>query len=168
MSRERLWLMFEFCLGGIRSLNLAKSWPVMQTRSRCVCSVFHHHPCLWHSWVRFHLISCVESVRDRNVDVTVSNMMATSTGALNSILWARLCSGSLSPQVGSNADGWNPRVFLPVLLKASSCTCRTIQCVWSVLTHCHSEDLPVLWCMKWKVTVGYKIVMDDLGGCIQL
>lgn len=89
--------------------------------------------------------------------------------ALNSILWARLCSGSLSPQVRSQADGRNSRVFPPVLLKTLHQAAHTeLFSVWSVLTHCHSEDVPVLWCMKWKVTVGYKIVMDDLGGCIQL
>lgn len=102
---------------GTRSWNVAKSWPVRQTRSRRVCSVFHGHRCLWHHWVKFHLISCVGSVTDRNVHVTVSNMMAASARALNSILRAKLCSGSLSPQVRSQTGDWNSQVFLSVLLK---------------------------------------------------
>lgn len=77
--------------------------------------LLHDHRCVYHPPVKFHLISCVQSMKCRNVHVIVSNMMAAR--ALNSILWARLCSGSLSPQVRSQADGRNSRVFPPVLLK---------------------------------------------------
>lgn len=44
----------------------------------------------------------------------------------------------------------------------------TTQCVYRVFTHFHFENVPVPWCMKWKATVCYKNLMDDLGGCIQL
>lgn len=37
-----------------------------------------------------------------------------------------------------------------------------------VLTFSQSENVAVTWYIKRKDTIGYKNVMDDLGGCIQL
>lgn len=139
---------------GIRSLNVAKSWPVMQTKSRRVCSVFHGHWCLWYRRVKFHLTSCVESMRNRSVHVSVSNMMAASTRALNSILWARLCSGSLSPRVSSKADGWNSPVRLPVLLKKLHQAARTelfsVYRVWSPIAILKMCQFFGIWNGKWQ------------------
>lgn len=139
---------------GIRSLNVAKSWPVMQTKSRRVCSVFHGHWCLWYRRVKFHLTSCVESMRNRSAHVSVSNMMAASTRALNSILWERLCSGSLSPRVSSKADGWNSPVPLPVLLKKLHQAARTelfsVYRVWSPIAILKMCQFFGVWNGKWQ------------------